>query len=171
MSTKQKEQMLQDFEAFEKSLEGKSLTELQEVEAAVIVEIDEVNTRVAGHQFKMKKTKGYEDVYAKICMFLDKQVSPWQTTKSFLELYKFWDTKKFHDKLAYPILDTTLRVLGQLQFTGHEEWQAIVDINDYFEQTRDEYTKVTEEVYRVAQKHQAVMQRMEQLSSHNQVNS
>ena len=169
--SKQKEKKLQEFEAFEKSLEGKSLTELQEMEATVIVEIDEVNSRVAAHQFKMKKTKGYEDVYAKICMFLDKQVSPWQTTKSFLELYKFWDTKKFHDKLAYPILDTTLRVLGQLQFTGHEEWQAIVDINDYFEQTREEYTKVTEEVYDVAHKHQALMQRMEQLSSTTQVNS
>jgi hypothetical protein len=55
------------------------------------------------------------------------------------------------------MLDGTLRTLGEMQFTGYNEWAAVVAVNKYFESLREAYITNSEKVYDVAMKHNEIM--------------
>ena len=55
------------------------------------------------------------------------------------------------------MLDATLRTLGEMKFTGYEEWAKVVAINKFFEGLRKEYEAVTESIYDIANEHNAIL--------------
>ena len=142
-------------EDFKKSLEGKSVEELKKIEAEVIKECEKVDDEVAKTEFDMP-TENYSEVSKAIKYFLNKQTVQWQYTLGMVAMYDFWAEKR-PEKIPYAQLDSVLRTIGSLQFTGYDEWAMVVVINKYFEPLQEQYTVVTQRVYDAASKHNIVM--------------
>jgi len=159
MTQEERQKELKDFE---KSLIGLSLTELEEVEAKVVAEADEIDAEVAKEEYPLAK-ENYKEVAAAIRMFLDKQTVEWQYTLGMVGMYDFWDPDKKPAKIPYPQLDSILRTLGTVRFTGYKEWAAVIVINKYFEPLHQNYQDATEKIYMVAAKHNAVLDQMKKI--------
>ena len=54
------------------------------------------------------------------------------------------------------MLDTVLRLLGSLEYTGYTEWKMVTTINDYFTPIAADYRDVTDEIYDVAERYALV---------------
>ena len=156
MNTQEKQQFLKDYADF---LNGKTLEELQQIEQEVIKEAEEVDKEVNSKEFKLKND-GYADVAKSIRTLLDKQTIQWQYTVALVSMYEFWDPEKNPKKVSYAMLDTTLRTLGGQSYTGYAEAKAVVGINAYFDNIREEYAATTEKIYDIASKHNVVMEKM-----------
>ena len=123
-----------NFEDFKKSLEGKSLPELQEIEKQIVAEADKIDKEIS-------------------------QTVQWQYTLGMVGMYDFWDGKQ-QTKIPYAQLDSILRTLGGMQFSGYEEWAKVIAINKFFEGLREQYVEVTQKAYDVATRHQMLMDAM-----------
>ena len=150
---------IEELKAFEQSLEVKTLEELQALEQEIVKEAEEADKEVSSKEFKLDK-KNYQTVAQGIRDLLNKKTVQWQFTLGMVAMYDFWDPEKNPGKVLYPMLDGTLRALGDATFTGYEEWASVVAINKYFEGIRQEYIDTTEKVYDIAAKHNAVIDAM-----------
>lgn len=150
---------IEELKAFEQSLEAKTLEELQALEQEIVKEAEEADKEVSSKEFKLDK-KNYQTVAQGIRDLLNKKTVQWQFTLGMVAMYDFWDPEKNPGKVLYPMLDGTLRALGDATFTGYEEWASVVAINKYFEGIRQEYIDTTEKVYDIAAKHNAVIDAM-----------
>ena len=147
-----------NFEDFKKSLEGKTLPELQEIEKQIVAEADKIDKEISETTFDLPK-ENYETVADAIKYFLNKQTVQWQYTLGMVGMYDFWDGKH-QTKIPYAQLDSILRTLGGMQFTGYEEWAKVIAINKFFEGLREQYVEVTQKAYDVATRHQMLMDAM-----------
>lgn len=147
-----------NFEDFKKSLEGKTLQELQEIEKQIVAEADKIDKEISETTFDLPK-ENYETVADAIKYFLNKQTVQWQYTLGMVGMYDFWDGKH-QTKIPYAQLDSILRTLGGMQFTGYEEWAKVIAINKFFEGLREQYVEVTQKAYDVATRHQMLMDAM-----------
>lgn len=145
-----------NLDEFKTSLSSMSLEELRELEEKVITECDEIDKEATETNFNMP-TENYEEVSKAIKYFLDKQTVQWQYTLSMIAMYDFWKDE-CPKTIPYAQLDSVLRTIGGMQFTGYNEWAMVVAINKYFEPLREEYSKVMQKVYDAASKHQLVME-------------
>ena len=143
-------------EDFKKSLEGKTVEELKNIEADVIKECEAIDKEVTETEFEMP-TENYVEVAKAVKFFLNKQTVQWQYTLGMVAMYDFW-ADECPKTIPYAQLDSVLRTIGSLQFTGYEEWAMVVVINKYFEPLREAYTKVTQKIYDAATKHNTVME-------------
>lgn len=159
MNIEEKQRMLKEYE---ESLKGKTLEELEKIESELIAEADANDQKVSKTEFDLPK-ENYKEVAEGIRMLLNKQTVQWQYTLGLVGLYDFWNPEKKSKKIPYAQLDAILRTLGQMQFTGYTEWAAVVAINKYFEPLHNAYVDATEKTYDIASKHQAVMQKMEEI--------
>lgn len=156
MDITQKQKQLQEYKA---SLVGKTLDELRAIEQEIIKEADALDEKIKVTTFKLSK-KNYKEAAEAIRYLLNKQSVQWQYALTYVAMFDFWDPEKQPKEVAYAMLDSTLRTLGQLQFTGYNEWCAVIAINKYFETIQEDYVNVTESVYDVASKHNIVMEAM-----------
>jgi hypothetical protein len=161
MNIEEKQKMLKDYE---ESMQGKSLEELEKIESELIAEADENDQVVSKTEFDLPK-ENYPTVAQAIRMFLNKQTVQWQYTLGLVGLYDFWDPEKEPTKIPYAHLDAVLRTLGQLQFTGYDEWAAVVAVNKYFEPLHNAYVDATEKTYDIASKHQIVMDLIDKIKN------
>lgn len=166
MDLQEKQKMLKDYE---KSLKGKTLEELEEIEKELIVDADENDKIISKTEFDLPK-ENYKEIAEGIRHLLNKQTVQWQYTLGLVALYDFWNPEKKADKIPYAQLDAVLRTLGQMQFTGYQEWAEVVAINKYFEPLHKAYVDVTEKTYDIASKHQAVMQAMDAIKNPDKSN-
>lgn len=147
---------------FVKSLQGLTKEQLEAKEQELIKEADKVNNDVINAKFDLKQD-GYSEACDAIRFILSRVEVQWQYAKAMTEMYDFWDGTKKPDYVNFGMLDTTLRQLGQLKFTGYKEWKAVVDINSYFESIKDKYIETSQKIYDVADKHQAIMQELDKI--------
>ena len=160
MSDKNQQALLKEqYDEFVKSLEGKTETELREIEQQIINDSDEYQKTLNTTMFALP-AKGYAEVAKAIHLLLNKQQVQWQYTLGIVTMYEFWDEDKRPKEVNYPTLDGTLRTLGSLTFTGYEEWKAVLTINDYFEDIREKYVEATNVIYLNAEKHNVVMDKL-----------
>ena len=155
LETKQKE-----LQKFTKSLEKKTLEELEKLEAEIIAEADKNGEELGKKEFDLPE-ENYETVANAIRMFLNKQSVQWQYTLGMVSMYDFWDPAKRSAKIPYPHLDSILRTLGGMQFCGYEEWAAVVAVNKFFEPLQKAYMEATQETYDIASRHDAVIRAIE----------
>ena len=146
-------------EKFEKSLKGKTFEELTELEQKIIAEADKADKKVADTKFDLPD-ETYKEVAKAIRYFINKKTVQWQYTLAMQTMYDFWDEKN-PKKISYATLDSTLRTLGEMQFTGIDEWRMVIVINKYFEPLRTLYVSTTQQVYDIASKHSAVIKALE----------
>ena len=149
-----------ELEKFENSLKKMSLEELEKLEQEVIAEADKQGEELGKMEFDMP-SENYEAVAEAVRKFLNKQSVQWQYTLGLVAMYDFWDPKKRPEKIPYPYLDSILRTLGGLQYTGYDEWAAVVAVNKFFEPLQKAYMDATQETFDIATKHDAIMKAME----------
>ena len=156
MSTNKQLDKLQELKDYETKLSTMTLEELHELEQEVIKEADDVNIEVAKTTFDLP-SENYKVVAEAVRYFLNKQTVQWQYTLGLATMYDFWEPNVKPKKIEFPTLDATLRTLGEMQFTGYEEWARVIAINKYFEPLHDAYADATTRVYDVAAKHNAII--------------
>ena len=145
---------------FEKTLEKKSVEELLELEQELIKEADKNGENLGKLEFDMPEDN-YYTVADAIRYFLNKETVEWQYTLGLVSMYDFWDPNKRPEKIPYPHLDSILRTLGSMRFTGYNEWSMVVAVNKFFEPLTKAYTAATDETYNIAAKHDAVIKAIE----------
>lgn len=160
MSKFTEEAKKKEFEKFENSLKKMSLEELEKLEQEVIAEADKQGEELGKLEFDMP-TENYPTVAEAVRKFLNKQSVQWQYTLGLVAMYDFWDPEKHPEKIPYPYLDSILRTLGGLQYTGYDEWAAVVAVNKFFEPLQKAYLEATQETFDIATKHDAIMKAME----------
>lgn len=143
---------------FKASLEGMSVEELKKVEQEIIEKAEAIDKEIVATNFDLP-TENYEVIAEAVRYFLNKQQVQWQYTLGMIGMYDFW-TDTCPGKIPFPHLDSVLRALGSMQFTGYDEWSKVVAINKYFEPLRVEYASLTEKAYVIAEKHQIVMDKL-----------
>lgn len=150
----------------------KSLNELEE---KIVKEIEDYEKKVSEKTFELAKEVvfdgkkySFNDVVNDILYIINKNEVEYKFTLGLYELYNFWKDLcwKGEDKTAvinYSTLDSTLRVLGQVKFSGYSEWKRILVINEFFKNNHAEYVKInTKQVY-FAQQHNIVMDQLQLL--------
>lgn len=153
MNQLEKKQMI---DAYKASLRDKSYEELKALEAEVIAEAEQVDNEIKDSTYDLP-ADNYKEVCEAIRMLLNNVKVQWQFTLGLVAMYDFWNPEKREKTIPHPMLDGTLRTLGEMQFTGYNEWAAVVAINKYFEPLREAYVNNTERVYDVAMKHNEIM--------------
>lgn len=145
---------------FQKKLEGKTFEELKKMEEEIIEKANKIDNEVAKAEFDLPE-KNYETVAKAVKYFLNKESVQWQYTLGMHVMYDFWDENKKPKTIPYPQLDSILRTLGKMQFTGNDEWCMVIAINKYFEPLHKAFAETTDKVYTVASKHNAIMDALE----------
>lgn len=153
MNVVEKQKFIQEYKD---SLKNKTLEELKVMETEIVAEADKVDEEVKNTTFDTPK-ENYKEVCQAIRLVLDKVQVQWQYTLGLVAMYDFWNPEKREKAIPYPMLDSTLRTLGERQFTGYQEWAAVVAINKYFEPLRDKYVETSERIYDVAMKHNEIL--------------
>lgn len=143
-----------ELEEYKKSLEGKSVEELHEIEQALIKEADKLDNKISKLEFDMP-TENYEEAAVAARTLLNKQSVTWQYTLAMVSMYDFWSAEK-PGKIPYAQLDSFLHTIGDLKFTGYEEWAMVVALNKYLEPLTKQYQDVTGKIYDIANKHSEV---------------
>ena len=156
MSLDKQNEKQKELDEFKKKCQSMTREQLEELEQEYIKKADEIDKETAAAMFELP-TENYKKVATSIRMFLDKQTIQWQYTLGMKVLYEYWNPDVQPKEINYPTLDSTLRTIGELQFTGYDEWCAVVDINKFMEPLRDKYVEVTEKVYDVAAHHNIIM--------------
>lgn len=154
MDVVKKQQQIQEFKD---SLKGKTVDELKQIEQDIIKEADALDEKIKETSFELPE-KGYENVARAIQTLLNKQSVNWQYALAYIAMFDFWNPEKKADTVAYAMLDSTLRIFGQMEFKGYEEWVAVAAVNKYFEPLQEKYSELTEKVYDIASRHNTVME-------------
>lgn len=162
------EEKQKELEKFSNSLKKKSLEELEKIEQEIIKEADKNGEELGKLEFDLP-SDNYKEVATAIRKFLNKQSVQWQYTLGMTAMYDFWNPEKHLDKIPYAYLDSILRTLGGLQYTGYEEWAAVVVVNKFFEPLQKSYLEATQETYDIAAKHDVVIKAIELASNVKEV--
>ena len=150
------EEKIKQLDELKKKLKEMSLDELKAYEQEIIKEAEKVDKETSELEFDMPK-ENYPEVANGIRMILDKKTVEWRFTLGMISMYDFWNPQERQSKISYPMLDSTLRTIGEMRFTGYSEWAAVVVINKYMEDLRQAYVDATEKIYDIAAKHNAVL--------------
>lgn len=153
MDTAEKSKMISEYKA---KLREMPLEELKALEEQLIKEADDNDKRVNELEFDLSGDN-FKNVALAIRAILNKKEVEWQFTLGLVAMYDFWNPDEKPAKISYPMLDATLRTLGEGRFKGYEEWAAVIVVNKYFESLRNEYVDTTETIYDIAAKHNAVL--------------
>lgn len=149
---------------FKKSIATMSEEQLKAKEEEVVKEADEVNKEVQSATIELPTN--HKDAFTAIRKLLGKVKVQWQYATAMAEMYDFWNpAKKKAGSVEYGLLDATLRYLGQLEFEGYDEWTAVSTINTYFEPIKNEYVAISTKIYDVADKHNAILERMDAINA------
>lgn len=139
---------------YKKSLKGKNKAELEAIEQELIAEADELDKVISSTEFDLP-TENYDVACKAVRALLNKQSVTWQYTLAMVGMYDFWTDKK-PAKIPYAQLDSLLHSVGELKFTGYEEWAMVVALNKYLEPITKEYQEITGKIYDIASKHSEV---------------
>lgn len=138
---------------FKTSLANMTKEELEALLAKLTEESKETDSKVANLNYVLG-TKGQKSAWDAIKTFLDKQSVKWNYTLGLINLYEFFD--KAQKEISFAMLDTVLRLLGSLEYTGYTEWKMVTTINDYFTPIAADYRDVTDQIYDVAERYALV---------------
>lgn len=138
---------------FNKSLTTKTKEELQVMLDAVTEESKELDKEVSALVYTLPEAD-QKVAFEAIQYFINKQKVRWDYTLGLIELYEYFD--KAQTEMTFAMLDTVLRMLGQLEFDGYVEWKKVATVNTYFTPIASEYRKTTEKIYDIAERFQAI---------------
>lgn len=147
-----------EYDEFVKSLEGKTNEELLAMEQDLIKEIDKHDRKVAKYEFKVADKEALKEAVEVYRFFINKQKLQFSYVEGMLQLWDAFNPDL--ETIPYPILDTILMNLGQLQFEGHDEWVKIMKFNEFTKPYSDEYTKLKARTYLLSEEHSALQSKL-----------
>ena len=150
------EEKIKQIEDLKKKLKEMNVDELKAFEQEVIKEAENLGEETSKLEFDMPK-ENYKEVAEGIRYILNKKSVEWRFTMGMVSMYDFWNPQERQSKIGYAMLDSTLRTIGDMRFTGYSEWASVVAINKYMEGLREAYVDATEKIYDVAAKHNTVL--------------
>lgn len=147
------EERIKAFSEFKKTLTDKTEEELNNMLMEITEESKKLDESVSQLEYDIP-AKGQKDAFDSIKYFLNKQKVQWNYALGLVNIYEFFDGSQ--KKITFAMLDTILRMLGSLEYEGYDEWKKVVAINDYFTPVATEYREVTDSIYDIAERYQAV---------------
>lgn len=147
------EERIKEMSEFKKSLTEMTKEELEVLAEKLVNESKELDERVAKTEYDLPK-KGQDSAFEAVRYFLDSQKVQWNYALGIITIYEYF--MKAQKKITFAMLDTVLRLLGSLEFTGYAEWKKVTTINDYFTPVAQSYRDLTEEIYNAADRYAAV---------------
>lgn len=153
-------------EEFKATLSDKTEDELVSLEKEIVAEAQEKDKIAAEKTFTLKSPAGEELSEADratygniIAAFLGRVKTNWQSAIMMKYIIEFW--RGTETEVKYPVLDTTLRQLGTIEFTGYEDFNKVTLTNEFFEGIRTEFVEFTDSLFEIANRHDAVMKELE----------
>ena len=152
---------------FSEEMQGKTVEELKESEAALMEEFKNYEEYVKDVTYEVPMSVEYDgqsfkasEVHKKIIFFLNKLEVDFRATLGIYQAIRFWKTLK-DNTVPYHVYDSTVRLLGTLKFKGESECLDVLIINNYFSPTHAEYSKDNTYLQYLSAKHQVIMKAME----------
>ena len=147
------EERIKELSDFKKSLVEMTEEQLRDLAAKLIEESKELDARVSQTEYKLA-TKGQKDAFEAIKYFLNTQKVKWNYALGIITIYEYFDQAQ--KSITFAMLDTVLRLLGSLEFTGYDEWKKVSLVNDYFTPVAQDYRDLTDEIYNIGERYAAV---------------
>jgi hypothetical protein len=147
------EERIKELSDFKKSLVEMTEEQLRDLAAKLIEESKELDARVSQTEYKLA-TKGQKDAFEAIKDFLNTQKVKWNYALGIITIYEYFDQAQ--KNITFAMLDTVLRLLGSLEFTGYDEWKKVSLVNDYFTSVAQDYRDLTDEIYNIGERYAAV---------------
>jgi len=147
------EERIKELSDFKKSLVEMTEEQLRDLAAKLIEESKELDARVSQTEYKLA-TKGQKDAFEAIKYFLNTQKVKWNYALGIITIYEYFDQAQ--KTITFAMLDTVLRLLGSLEFTGYDEWKKVSLVNDYFTSVAQDYRDLTDEIYNIGERYAAV---------------
>lgn len=105
-----------------------------------------------------------------IISFINRIEVDFRATLGIYQAIKFWKTK-VNESIPYGVFDSTLRMLGTLKFKGERDCRDILIVNNWFAGAHKQYLRDNVYTNYLASKHQALMDRMNKLTTTDDSNS
>lgn len=169
-----------EVKVFTESLQKiESVDELNDLEKEIVEKIEENEKRVADVKYELEDQVEFRGqvfnrstIAGFVADLLDKQQVGWQMTLGLFDLIDFWkkisqDKKNTTETIPYAYYDATLRFLGQQQYKGYDECKKVLLANNLFTVARDKYLEDLSYTYFLANKHNAVLERIDAINSLN----
>jgi hypothetical protein len=147
------EERIKELSDFKKSLAEMTEEQLRELAAKLVEESKELDGRVSQTEYTLP-TKGQKDAFEAIKYFLNTQKVKWNYALGIITIYEYFDQAQ--KTITFAMLDTVLRLLGSLEFTGYDEWKKVSLVNDYFTPVAQDYRDLTDEIYNIGERYAAV---------------
>lgn len=138
-----------------------SIEDMQKKEQEIIKELEEAEKEIREHKYTLARSKECprKQIGSWIATFLKRYECTWEYTKGMFDLITFWEGDSLD--ITYSYLDSTLRVLGGLKYSG-DDYGKVVQINDYFQNVRELYKADAERFINLSIRHNTVMEAMEE---------
>lgn len=147
------EERIKELSDFKKSLVDMTEDQLRELAAKLIEDSKELDARVSKTEYTLP-TKGQKDAFEAIKYFLNTQKVKWNYALGIITIYEYFDQAQ--KTVTFAMLDTVLRLLGSLEYTGYDEWKRVSLVNDYFTPVAQDYRDLTDEIYNIGERYAAV---------------
>lgn len=147
------EERIKELSDFKKSLTEMTEEQLRELAAKLIEDSKELDARVSKTEYTLP-TKGQKDAFEAIKYFLNTQKVKWNYALGIITIYEYFDQAQ--KTVTFAMLDTVLRLLGSLEYTGYDEWKRVSLVNDYFTPVAQDYRDLTDEIYNIGERYAAV---------------
>ena len=152
------------------------IDKLKEMEQDVIKEIDANGEETAKKKYKLPEqttfrgtTYNRSKVGGYVGDLLDGQEVNWQMTLGLFDIIDFWkkvaNDKNNVSEIPYQLYDATLRFLGQRTYKGYETIRKVLVVSSIFSESRDEYLSDLSLTYFLANKHNAILTRMDEIEA------
>lgn len=152
------------------------IDKLKEMEQDVIKEIDANSEETAKKKYKLPEqttfrgtTYNRSKVGGYVADLLDGQEVNWQMTLGLFDIIDFWkkvaNDKNNVSEIPYQLYDATLRFLGQRTYKGYETIRKVLVVSSIFSESRDEYLSDLSLTYFLANKHNAILTRMDEIEA------
>lgn len=147
-----------EYNEFVKSLDGKTQDELVVIEQNLIKEIDKHDTKVAKYEFEVKNPAKLANAVEVARYFINKQKVQFNYAVAMKQLYDSFNIEL--KTIPYPVYDLLLTTLGGMEFTGYDEWDKIIQFNDFAQEYHEEYGELKAKTYRLAEEHSTLQSKM-----------
>ena len=158
--------LTKEVEEYKKEIdEIKTQEELDEKEKEIISIMEKNDEHLRNVNYILPKGVDFEGkhytknaVAIKIIAFISKIEQSWQYVKGLYDLCTIWSHDDY-DKITYGALDSTLRLLDQVKYSGMREWRDILIINEFMKPLHEAYAKETTYQIYLGHKHSAIISR------------
>lgn len=158
-----------DLEAKQALFETMSVDDLKKEEEALMEIFKENDERIEKVTYKLPKESQYDGAAERasiltqnIIGFLNRIKVNWQTSLGMYQAISFWkhfDVSK--DEVPYHVFDSTIRLLGTVEYQGYNDCRMILFINNWVSTVHQEYMAdqlYTQYLHAV---HQSILERLQ----------